>query len=93
MTDHNHVTQRASLPGDCPACDVVWFAVEVMDPLIDFKTEFQVALTLDSDYGPREMHHHLTRVMTNAQKLLHMNKYPTGPEKGAIHEWLSTRKS
>ncbi|URP22299.1 hypothetical protein SEA_BIG4_266 [Microbacterium phage Big4] len=71
MTMHNHVLVRASYPGDCPGCDVVWDAIRIpeIDQLLAFDVELQVARSLQCDYGDREMHHHLSALMQKGQRL------------------------
>lgn len=76
MSEHNHILRRASYPGDCPACDVVWDAIRIpdVDRLLHFDQEFAVALSLRSDYSEIEMHFHLDDIMAKGQAL----KYKMG---------------
>jgi hypothetical protein len=73
VSTHNHTAVRASYPGDCPGCDVVWEAIRVpdIDSLLNFDVELQVARKLQSDYTDHEMHHHLTTLMKRGQALKH----------------------
>ena len=71
ITRHNHILMRASLPGDCPGCDVIWEAIRIPElvPYLDFDVEFQVARSLQADYTDHEMHHHLTSLMERGQSI------------------------
>ncbi len=73
ITKHTHIRMRASYPGDCPGCDVIWDAINIPEiaPYLDFDVEFQVARSLQADYTDQEMHHHLTALMERGQKIKH----------------------
>lgn len=76
ITKHNHIRMRASYPGDCPGCDVIWEAIRLpeIDFYLNFDVEFQVARSLQADYTDQEMYHHLTALMERGQRL----KYQLG---------------